>query len=303
MDEKDFQTFFSHLKQEVKDSGEDMDVGEAEARDLFAMMKSEFSDLELQNTLGSAESSHASTQAEGDDDTIPTLARGRSAPKKGFGDIMDEVKEDWGDDLDADEWSDEESSATAEARKTSSERSEMNTRVMESEMDEVQDDSMLPMQSMESYLQATEQEALPDTLEDDFELEELKQLLPGMPVGRLRKVQQAYLENLTDPSFLTLVPILRERMPVSTAVFHRNVWPMGMMLTNRIFVQDWLTTNSIRKMNMSNAQFVMEKAKEADLIDTPMLNGMLQVYTSVGSIDNALELYQKYQEYNMVREL
>jgi Tfp pilus assembly protein PilN len=61
-------------------------------------------------------------------------------------------------------------------------------------------------------------ENMPEEINIDSELEELKQLLPGLPVGRLKKIRQAYQENLSDPSMLTLVPILREKMPVSTLV-------------------------------------------------------------------------------------
>jgi hypothetical protein len=43
----------------------------------------------------------------------------------------------------------------------------------------------------------------------------LRELVPGLPASRLRRVRQAYRQALSDPSLLTLVPILRETMPVS----------------------------------------------------------------------------------------
>ena len=45
----------------------------------------------------------------------------------------------------------------------------------------------------------------------------------------------------------------------------------------------------------------MEKAEEAGLIDTPMLNGMLQVYNATGSINSALALYEQFEKYKLVR--
>ena len=83
-------------------------------------------------------------------------------------------------------------------------------------------------QNVESYLDLSERMA--DDPSEVALLEELKQLLPGLPASRLRRVRQAYTDTLSDPSLVTLVPILRETMPVSQTIllsqdsklFHSN---------------------------------------------------------------------------------
>jgi pentatricopeptide repeat protein len=45
---------------------------------------------------------------------------------------------------------------------------------------------------------------------------------------------------------------------------------------------------------------VFEKAEEAGLVDVHVLNGLLQFYTSAGSIEHALALYDEYEEQNLV---
>lgn len=67
--------------------------------------------------------------------------------------------------------------------------------------------------------------------------------------------------------------------------------------------QDWFTTKSLRAANIQTARFVMNKAEEAGLVDTPMLNGMLQVYSASGSIRSALAVHEKFDKYKLVRFL
>ena len=44
----------------------------------------------------------------------------------------------------------------------------------------------------------------------------------------------------------------------------------------------------------------MEKAADAGLINIHLLNGMMQVYTSAGSLDSAVALYEEYEKHNEV---
>mmetsp|Transcript_25618 Transcript_25618/g.38685 ORF Transcript_25618/g.38685 Transcript_25618/m.38685 type:complete len:1202 (+) Transcript_25618:171-3776(+) len=116
------------------------------------------------------------------------------------------------------------------------------------------------------------------SIEDDtdYMLEELKIFLPGMPEERLRKVKKAFASNLDYPSIITLTTILRENMP-------ERVTPA------------WL-----KRKNTQNAYFVVEKAKEDGLMNDHLLNGVLQVETSTGSIDRALACHEyRFQEYNL----
>lgn len=226
--------FFSHLQAEAEESDEDMSIDQSEVRDLYMMMKSEYEDANDLEGLDSmdADADIVATQdtQEAENDAIPTLARGRAASKE-FGEIMNELKDDWGDDgadIDDHDWDEDEEMDETNTEVMSVSNSEnmlvpseaqrnSRTEVMEAErlIDVEREGGALATQKAESFLQEGTQNALPDTLDDDFELEELKQLLPGLPLSRLRKVKQAYRGSLADPSILTLVPILRERMPVS----------------------------------------------------------------------------------------
>lgn len=97
-----------------------------------------------------------------------------------------------------------------------------------------------------------------------------------MPEDRLRKVKKAFKNNLNYPPILTLTTILRENMP-------ERVTPA------------WL-----KRKNTQNAYFVMEKAKEDGLMTDHLLNGVLQVETSTGSIDRALACHEsRFKEYNL----
>jgi hypothetical protein len=100
--------------------------------------------------------------------------------------------------------------------------------------------------------------------EPDYIMEELKSLMPGMPEHRIRKVRKAFKTSLGYPSILTLTPILRENIPERVT----DAW--------------------LKRKNTQNAYFVVEKAKEDGLMDIHMMNGMLQVECSSGSIDRAL---------------
>lgn len=104
--------------------------------------------------------------------------------------------------------------------------------------------------------------------EIDYMLEELQAALPGMPEQRVRKVRNAFKMDLGYPSLLTLAPLLRENMPERVT-------------------QEWL-----KRKNIQNAYFVVEKAKEDGLLDVHTMNGMLQVETSTGSIDRALACHE-----------
>jgi hypothetical protein len=82
------------------------------------------------------------------------------------------------------------------------------------------------------------------------------------------KVVQAFDKSLGYPSMLELVPILRENMP------------------------DHLTSGWLKRRNISNAEAVLEQAKEEDSMDIHILNGALQVKTSAGSLDGALAYHE-----------
>ena len=104
--------------------------------------------------------------------------------------------------------------------------------------------------------------------EGDYLMAELQLLLEGMPERRIRQVARAFENSLGSPSLLTLTPILRENMP------------------------ERVTSAWLKRKNIQNAYFVMKKAKEDGLTDVHMMNGMLQVECSSGSLDRALSCHE-----------
>ena len=118
----------------------------------------------------------------------------------------------------------------------------------------------------DEYSDMLEKQAFQD--EQDYRIEELKSVLIGMPDRRIKKVAEAFRKNLGYPSMLQLIPILRENMPERVTL-------------------EWL-----KRKNVQNAFFVLEKAKEDGLADVHMLNGMLQVECGTGSIDRALACHE-----------
>lgn len=103
----------------------------------------------------------------------------------------------------------------------------------------------------------------------EYDLEDLEAVLPGMPRSRLLKVREAFRSTLSYPSMIQLVPILRENMP------------------------DHLNNAWLKRKNILNAYFCVQKAKEDNLIDRHMINGMLQVVTSAGKVGRALAIHEE----------
>lgn len=108
-------------------------------------------------------------------------------------------------------------------------------------------------------------------------IEELQDALPGMPKGRLAKIVTAFEETLGYPSILKLVPILRETMP------------------------NYITPGWLKTTNRRNAEFVLQKASEDGLVDSSLLNAMLEVITNAGPIHDALEFHAtEFDKYKLV---
>jgi hypothetical protein len=111
-------------------------------------------------------------------------------------------------------------------------------------------------------------------------IQELQTVLPGFPISRLKKVLKTFESTLGYPSILTLVPILRETLP------------------------DQLGSGRLKKLNMSNADFILQKAEEFGTIDVSVLNSMLQVKTSAGYLDEAEAFHrEEFRRHNLVRPL
>lgn len=123
-------------------------------------------------------------------------------------------------------------------------------------------DSMVPDVISDTELSIQE-------LSDNDEQDELSLILHGMPKSRIKKVRKEFESSLGDPSLLNLVPLLRENVP-------------------EVITMKWL-----REKNIQDAQFVMDKAKEDNIVDTHVMNSMLQVFAKAGKVDDVLALHNE----------
>jgi hypothetical protein len=100
------------------------------------------------------------------------------------------------------------------------------------------------------------------------QLDYLREALPAFPDNRLVKIQKTFNKSLGNPSLLELTSIVRERMP------------------------DYITSTWLKQMGSLTARYVMHAASQDGLVDVHMLNGVLELDTSSGSLDRALEFHQ-----------
>ena len=113
------------------------------------------------------------------------------------------------------------------------------------------------------------QQTLPPQLqEDSFHITELQQALPGMPISRLEKVSEEFERVLSYPSILRLAVAIRENMP------------------------DAFSPQCLVRKNLADAKFVFSQAASEGLVDSHLLNGMLQVQINAGRVEPALRFYE-----------
>ena len=123
--------------------------------------------------------------------------------------------------------------------------------------------------NIEKIESVTEQNAIRD----------LSAALPAFPVSRLRKIRNAFKSTLGSPSLLTLVPLLREKVP------------------------DYVTLTWLKAMNIQNAEYILKKASEAGIVDVHLLNSMLQVKTNSGNLEKALQFHdEEFQKHGLVSD-
>lgn len=113
------------------------------------------------------------------------------------------------------------------------------------------------------------QQMLPKQLqEENYHISELQQALPGMPMSRLEKISEEFERVLSYPSILRLAVAVRENMP------------------------DAFSPQCLVRKNLADANFVFSQAASEGIIDSHLLNGMLQVQTNAGRIEPALRFYE-----------
>ena len=113
--------------------------------------------------------------------------------------------------------------------------------------------------------------------EEEHKLQKLSNVLPGLPRERLSDIIHIYSENMSDPSIISLVPVLRETLP-------KNI-----------------DTKYLRDAAYDNALVTMKAAQDDGLIDGHVLNGMLQVVCNSRSVQDILQYYDDMErKYNLV---
>ena len=102
------------------------------------------------------------------------------------------------------------------------------------------------------------------------ELDIFEASLPSeMPAACVKKIREAFKSTLAEPSLTELVPIVRETLP--------EHMPLS-----------WL-----KKKNVRDARFAINKANEEQLIDSHTLHAMLQVEACANNIDKALAFHDE----------
>jgi hypothetical protein len=107
-----------------------------------------------------------------------------------------------------------------------------------------------------------------DKTKEEYRLERLRELLPNFTDRRLVKIIRCYKRSLGDPSLLELVPIVRENMP------------------------DYITSTWLKQMAMLTAEFIIQSAAQKRVVNTEILNSVLELKTASGSIDRAIDFHQ-----------
>jgi hypothetical protein len=266
-----FDQFFSELQDEALKNGEEFDLSEGEARELFELMYEEFTAAEneavvvdgthakkIDQVLAELKSEEALNGEELD------LTDGEA--QKLFEMLQRETK-------DFDPTEPELSSRDNNPFDTTDETNEGKLTPQDTTSNTNNDGlAIAPELSFKDESTLVKREPYELT-----KINELQEALPGLPLGRVKKILRAFESTLGYPSMLTLVPILRETMP------------------------DYVTNGWLKRQNNRNAEFALRKASEDGLVDSAILNSMLQVKANSGSIDETLDFYsEEFSKHNLV---
>lgn len=316
----DFESFYAGLKQEMEEAGENETVDEAEARELFEMLRSVegddddnevFDENDIVNENQALTSSEVADKSDQEDNILSSdadefqrmyaeLEREMAEEKKALAGDEDKPQQSF-DELFGDYFGEEaptqnktesfeQNNALAELESLAAERSEQpatiqgfGTRTMEAIPNAQNDTSYTPSVAGSARVEVVPQEAetafgLADTSEEAIDAEpmtrqeqvqqELREMLPGLPERRIRQLEEAFTRTPGDPSLLRLIPILRETIP------------------------DYVNLAWLKHKNRRAAVTVMAKAEKDGLVDIHLLNSMLEVETSAGSLDRAVAYHE-----------
>jgi pentatricopeptide repeat protein len=257
-----FETFYSGLKDEAERNEEEFDLDKDDARELFKMMQNQFAEsFDIENTENLSELKKELFESSIDD-----------FDENNQKDYLS--KEDKGEEV-------ANIGSTSSSFEVDSmvENDFVGDHMLTKLTEELEADSIMESAVADPLFHGdTNLSAYDYSSEEEMEqLKELQEALPGMPVSRLKRVLNTFNSTLGYPSMIKLVPILRETMP------------------------DKVTNGWLKRMNTKTAEFAFQKAEEDGLVNTGLLNSMLQVQTSSGSLDKALKFHaNQYRKHRVV---
>jgi hypothetical protein len=296
--------------EEAAKNGEDLELSEKDARELFNMMQEEFSGTDGSNEADdlfdeSWDSDEDSDEdSDKDSDDPPTFGGdGSEDSEEAIEQVMEGLEQEFSFDEDLSGFSemvDDASNTSNEpdnlgvgynddtpAWKTTdipvakdpshlvaASRSTSHSGPGDLSEESVQDARQMPM----SLLEADDSVLSEYDEEEREKIQDLQAALPGIPLSRVKKILKAFKTSLGYPSMMVLTPILRETMP------------------------NYVSSGWLKKMNLRNAEFVLQKAAEDGPVDQGILNTMLQVKTSASSLDEAVKFHEEeYRKHKLVR--
>jgi hypothetical protein len=282
--------FFSELKEEASRNGSDDELNEEDARELFSIMQEEFTSAMESDEIGDLDDDILedsgidmppgepfSESAEGDDlrEVDDIIRDMKDESLHGFGSELEDAVAEAGPLSSADQQ--EEAGIMISKSVEGASDTDLSSAI--STVDSVDGPVVREDQDPTTVWNSAEEWALRGLdPEEVMKIKELQAALPGMPLNRIKKVLSAFDMTLGSPSMLTLVPILRETMP------------------------DYLTSGWLKRSNTKNAEFVLQNASGDGLVDTSLLNSMLQVKTSSSSLDEAVRFHEEeFRKHQLVR--
>mmetsp|Transcript_49387 Transcript_49387/g.119784 ORF Transcript_49387/g.119784 Transcript_49387/m.119784 type:complete len:1278 (-) Transcript_49387:110-3943(-) len=277
-EEEVFAKFLSEIKEEAAKNGQEFDLSDDEARELFEMTMEEFEgDNDVENEEEDIEMPEdfdrflaemkKEAKNQGQD------ADFEEAELREFYDLMKDENSKLGDVPDED--------VAAHARPVEGEDRQIND--LQSELvDNDVSSSLAPsnLDSDQDPVAVVHETGLDPKLaglsqSQIAKVEELQIAIPGLPVGRAKRIIQTFEGTLGAPSLLSLVPHLRENMP------------------------GYVSSSWLKRTNISNAEFAMGKAIEDGVVDISLMNSMLEAKCSAGSIDEALAYHEEFSAHKL----
>ena len=287
----DFESFYAGLQQEMTEAGENETVDADEARELFEMLRSvegDEDDVKSLPSLQARETTSDGASGGGVDPSSDEFQRLYSQleeemtveksvelrdevdkPEQSF----DELFADYLGDAQNENVSVKQEGALTELQSISMERKEAGQLVADVSVAPspfgTNSAEIIPAENDAAYGIASAESVNAEPLSRQEQVQqELREMLPGLPESRIRQLGEQFAKTPGDPSLLRLVPILRETMP------------------------DYVNLAWLKHKNRRAAVTVMAKAEDEGLVDIHMLNSMLEVETSAGSLDRAVAYHE-----------